>query len=39
MDIAIYKSEIETLEPVVAPGKVWDAICDFVRGFIDGFCW
>jgi predicted hydrocarbon binding protein len=28
---------VERMESVIAPGKVLDAICDFVRGFIDGF--
>ena len=29
--------QIETLESVVAPGKKWSAVVDFVHGFVDGF--
>lgn len=28
---------VERMESVIAPSGVWKAICDFCRGFVDGF--
>ena len=29
-------NHVECLESVIAPGKFWNAFCDFCRGFWDG---
>ena len=30
-------NHVECLESVIAPGKIWNAICDFCRGFLNAF--